>query len=554
MKESSLCRKGRDSYARRAWEQAYQQLLLADRAAPLSAEDLERLAVAAYLTGRESEFLNCYERAHRAHLARGAGEHAARCAFWLGLAALLRGEPGRASGWLARARRLVAGKACREQGYLLLPDAERQLHAGHYRAAGETASRAAAIGERFHDPDLVACARHLQGRSLLHQGNMAAGVALLDEAMLAVCAAELTPVMTGLIYCSVVEACQQFYAVDRAREWSSALARWCDQQPEMVAFTATCLTHRAEMLQMGGAWQQAIDEAQRACTRFARGADAAGAAFYQQGEVHRLRGEFDAAEAAFRKASARGFEPQPGLALLRLAQGRIGAAARGIRRVAAGRSERLERASVLPALVEILLAAGDASAAREASRELRDIARSFDAEFLAAFADHAEGAVELAEGGARAALGSLRLALQGWQRFEMPYPSARARVLLGMACRALGDDEGAELELDAARAVFAQLGAKPDVARVDALRNKPPPPLHRLTPRELQVLRLVAAGKTNKSIASALSLSEKTVDRHLSNILAKLGVPSRVAATAYAYEHRLLGEKYPGDRPPTMGN
>jgi DNA-binding CsgD family transcriptional regulator len=554
MKESSLCRKGRDAYARRAWQHAYQELLRADRAAPLACEDLERLAVAAYLTGRESEFLKCYERAHRAHLARGAGEHAARCAFWLGLSALLRGEPGRASGWLARGRRLVARKKCPEQGYLLLPDAERQLHAGDFQAAGETAARASAIGERFADPDLLACARHLQGRSLLHQGKIAAGVALLDEAMLAVCAGELTPVMTGLIYCSVVEACQHFYALGRAREWSSALAQWCEQQPEMVAFTATCLTHRAEILQMGGAWELAIDEARRACARFARGTDAPGAAFYQQGEVHRLRGEYDAAEAAFRKASERGFEPQPGLALLRLTQGRVGAAARAIRRVAAGRNEQLERASVLPALVEILLAAGDVSAAREASRELYAIARSFDTEVLVALADHADGAVELAEGNARAALGSLRLALQRWQQAEMPYPAAKARVLLGMACCALGDDEGAELELDAARAAFAQLGAKPDLAHLDALRSKKTRRNHRLTARELQVLRLVASGKTNKSIAVALVLSEKTVDRHLSNILTKLDVPSRAAATAYAYEHRLLGEKYPGDRPQTMGS
>jgi DNA-binding CsgD family transcriptional regulator len=322
----------------------------------------------------------------------------------------------------------------------------------------------------------------------------------------------------------------------------------------MVAFTATCLTHRAEILQMVGAWQQAMDEARRACTRFARGADAAGAAFYQQGEVHRLRGEFDAAEAAFREASVRGFEPQPGLVLLRLAQGRVGAAARAIQRVAAGLRERLERVRVLPALVEILIAAGDVAAAREASRELRETAGRFDAEVLVALADHADGAVELAAGRARAALGLLRLALQGWQHVEMPYPAARARLLLGMACRALGDDEGAELELDAARTVVAQLGARPDVARLDALRNGPAQPPHRLTRRELQVLHLVAAGKTNKSIGVALSLSEKTVDRHLSNILAKLDVPSRAAATAYAYEHRLLGEKYPGDQPELMGN
>jgi len=556
MKESSLCRKGRDSYARRAWQQAYQQLAQADRAASLSAEDLERLAVAAYLTGREGEFLKAYERAYRACVAMRAGTHAARYAFWLGLAALLRGEAGRASGWLGRARRLVQGSECPEHGYLLLPEAERHLRAHDFADAYRSASEAARIGERFAEADLLACARHLQGRSLLHQGRMVAGLALLDEAMLAVSAGELSPVMTGLLYCSVIEACQQFYALSRAREWSTSLARWCDEQPEMLAFTATCLAHRAEILQLGGAWEQAMAEARRACTRLSRAVEpgATGAALYQEGEVLRLRGEFDAAEAAFRKASRAGFEPHPGLALLRLAQGRIGPAVAGIRRVVGARSDRLQRATVLPAFVEILLAAGEVGAARDASRELDETARMFDSEVLAALADHARGAVELAEGQAGTALGSVRAARQAWQRAEMPYLAARAQVLLGLACSALGDGEGAELELDAARAVFAQLGAKPDVARLDALRRKPPRPPHPLTVRELQVLRLVAAGKTNKSIAAALSLSEKTVDRHLSNILAKLDVPSRAAATAYAYEHRLLGEKYPGDRPQTMGN
>jgi DNA-binding CsgD family transcriptional regulator len=543
MKASSPCRKGRESYALRAWEQAYQAFTLADQAAPLGAEDLELLAISAYLTGRDGDFLKAYERAHQAHLGAKAAVRAARCAFWLGLTLLFRGEAGRATGWLGRAQRLLERTECAEQGYLLLPEVERQLGAQDFEGAYATAAAAAAIGERFADADLIACARHLQGRSLLHKGGIASGLALLDEAMVAVSAGEVSPVMTGLLYCSVIQACQRFYALSRAREWTAALAQWCDKQPEMLAFTGTCLVHRAEVMQLRGAWQDAIEEARRACKRFARGTDPSppGAALYQEAEVHRLRGEFAAAETAYRNASQKGREPQPGLALLRLTQGRTDAAAAAIRRVMAAATDRLQRTALLPAYVEIMLAAHDIPEARSASRELEETAQSFNSEVLAAIAAQARGAVELAEGNPRAALGALRPALQVWRLAEAPYAAARVQVLLSLACRALGDDEGAALELELARAVFAQLGAAPDLARTDSLtRMASSRASHGLTARELQVLRLIAAGRTNKAIATELSLSEKTVDRHASNIFTKLDVPSRAAATAYAYEHRLI--------------
>ncbi len=543
MKASSHCHKGRESYAQRAWEQAYQAFRLADQAAPLGAEDLELLAVSAYLTGRDSDFLTAYERAHRGHVGAGAGVRAARCAFWLGLTLLFRGEAGRATGWLGRAQRLVERTECAEQGYLLLPGVERQLRARDFEGAHGTAAAAAAIGERFADADLIACARHLQGRSLLHQGRTAAGLALLDEAMVAVSAGEVSPVMTGLLYCSVIRACQEFYALSRAREWTAALAQWCEEQSEMVAFTGTCLVHRAEVLQLGGAWREAVDEARRASKRFSRGTDPSppGAAFYQEAEVHRLRGDFAAAESAYRDASQKGREPHPGLALLRLAQGRTKAAATAIRRVMATATERAQRTTLLPAYVEIMLAAGDVAEARSASREVQETAKSIDSEVLAAIAAQAQGTVELAEGNARAALGLLRPAFQLWHQAEAPYLAARVRVLLAMACRALGDEEGGGLELEAARTAFAQLGAAPELTRIDELaRIAPPRDPQGLTARELQVLRLIAAGKTNKAIAAELTLSEKTVDRHVSNIFSKLDVPSRAAATAHAYKHRLI--------------
>jgi DNA-binding CsgD family transcriptional regulator len=534
---------GRESYRRRAWAAAYQSLSLADQATPLGVEDLELLATSAHLVGRDDEFVRVLDRAHHAHLHAGAGVHAARCAFWVGLHLLLRGETGRATGWLARAQRLLEHRDCVEQGYLLLPVAEQYLAAGNGAVAYTTAASAAAIGDRFNEADLSVCARHVQGRILIQQGQVQAGLTLLDEAMVAVTAGELSPIMTGLIYCSVIETCQQAYALDRAREWTTALAQWCAQQPEMIAFTATCLVHRAEIMQLHGAWTDALDEARRACKRFAWGFDQQppAAAFYQQAEVHRLRGEFTAAEEAYRHASQGGWEPQPGLALLRLVQGRSDAADAAIRRVLSVTIDWRQRTRLLPAYIEIMLAVGAIQEARDACHELEEIAARFGIGVLSALAAHARGAVALADGEAQAALGALRRAWQVWQQVGIPYLAARVRVLMGLACRALGDDDGGRLELDAARAVFTRLGAAPDLAWIDSLSQHAPSRRPQgLTPRELQVLRLVATGKTNKSIATELFVSEKTVDRHVSNIFSKLNVSSRAAATAYAYEHKLI--------------
>lgn len=533
---------GRESYRCRAWADAYTSLSLADQTRPLGSEDLELLATSAYLTGRDLDYQRILERAHHAQLAAGDQVRAARAAFWLGLSCLFRGEIGPATGWLSRAGRLLESRDCAENGYLLLPAAEQCLAEGNGAAAHGAANDAAAIGERFGDADLIACARHLQGRALIQQGQIQAGLALLDEAMLAVIAGELSPIITGLIYCSVIDACQQVYALSRAREWTSALSRWCEQQPAMVAFTGTCLVRRAEILQFRGAWPDALAEAHRACARSEEAnRKPPGAALYQQAEIHRLQGQFATAEDAYRNASRLGYEPQPGLALLRLAQGRADAACASIRRVMNAATDRLQRTKLLPDYIEIMLASGDAQGARSACRELEEIAENVDTDALRAMAAHNRGAVELAEGDARAAVGSLRRALEAWQQIEAPYAAARVRVLLGLACQSLGDEETAALELGVARTVFQQLGAAPDLARLDALEKREAS-VHRqqLTIRELQVLRLVAAGKTNKAIATGLSLSERTVDRHVSNILTKLGVPSRAAATAYAYDHKLF--------------
>ena len=514
-------------------------------AAPLGVEDLELLAMSAYLIGRDDEYLRALDRAHHAYLDAGEGVRAARCAFWLGLRLLLRGETGRATGWLARAQRLLEREErdCVEQGYLLLPVAEQHLAAGDCEAAYATAAGAAEIGERFGEADLIACARHLQGRALMQQGQVEEGLALLDEAMVAVTAGELSPIMTGLIYCSVIEA------ASRCTRWAAPASGpppWrsgASSNPQMVAFTGTCLVHRAEIMQLHGAWRGRDRGGAARLRAFAKGSTGSRPP-RRSTSKRRCTACAASSRRPRRRIEARaswGWEPQPGLALLRMAQGRTDAAAAAIRRVVSATTDRLQRTRLLPAYVEIMLAAGDIQEARSACRELEEIAESFDTDVLGAMAAHARGAVELAEGDAQAALGSLRRAFEVWQQVEAPYVAARVRVLMGLACRALGDDEGAGLELDAARAVFEQLGAAPDLARLDSLatRRTVGHP-HGLTPRELQVLRLVAAGKTNKAIAAELFLSERTVDRHVSNIFTKLDVPSRAAATAYAYEHKLL--------------
>ena len=536
--------RGRDAHSAGAWRDAYECLSAADRSNPLGPQDLELLATSAYMLGREAEYLGLLERAHRAYLDVGEPLAALRTAFWTGVTLASRGEMGRASGWLGRAERLLdqEGSERVERGYLLLPAVFEQDASGNLEAAAATAGKAATIGRRFGDPDLFALAAHEQGHVLIKLGRINDGLRLLDETMVAVTAGELSPIVSGIVYCGVILACQDALEVRRAQEWTAALSGWCERQPDLVAFTGRCLTHRAELMQLHGDWPEALEEARRAAERCAEGENpaAAGEACYRQGEIHRARGDLGQAEEAYREASRLGREPQPGLALLRLAQGNLDAASGAIRRVLDETGEAGRRANMLPAYIEIMLAVGDLDAARSAARELESLAEDQGRGALGAMADHAKGAVELTVGDAGAALAPLRRAVETWQHLEAPYEAARVRELVGLACRALGDEDTAALELESAGGTYAELGARPDLVRVGSLAGRTPGDARGLSERELEVLRFVAAGKTNKAIAAELVLSERTVDRHVSNIFAKLGVPSRAAATAYAYEHGLV--------------
>ncbi len=536
--------RGRESHARSAWAASYESLTRADGHEPLAPGDLELLATSAYMLGRDDESLELLQRAFHGHSEAGEPRRAARNAFWVGMNLALKGEMGPATGWLGRAHRLVDREAeeCVEHGYLLMPVSFQHEVAGDFEGAAATAGAAAEIGERFGDKDLFALALHAQGGMLLSGGRVGDGLALLDEAMVAVAEGGLSPIVTGIVYCGVILYCEQVYEVRRAREWTAALAAWWEAQPDLVAFTGRCLVHRAQILQLQGAWPDALAETERASRRFERSMNqgAAARACYLRGEVHRLRGDVAEAEDAYREASRMGSEPQPGLALLRLAQGDKEAAAAAIRRAVGEATDRWRRAGLLPAHVEIMLATGDLDEARRACRELEEICVECESEMLRALHAHARGAVELAAEDPGAALTSLRQAFKTWQELEAPHEAARARLLIGQACRALGDQEAFVLELDAARSAFEELGAAPDLASVEALTATGDGDTHGLTGRELEVLRLVASGKSNREIASELVISEHTVARHVQNIFRKLGVASRTAASAYAFEHDLV--------------
>jgi DNA-binding CsgD family transcriptional regulator len=537
--------RGRESYALHAWRDAFEALAAAEEHTRLDAQDLDRLATAAYLIGRDDAAVAGLERAHHAFLGRGEVGRAVRCAFWAGIFLFLRGRHAEGGAWLGRAGRLLEpARDTVEHGYLLIPTALQALQSGDPATAHEVFRQAAGVADRFGDPDLVALSRLGCGQALVAMGNATDGVAMLDEAMLAVTTGEVSAVTAGIVYCALIIACRDVFDWRRAQEWTVALSRWCAGQQGLKPYRGQCLVHRSELMQLRGDWPDAMAEVQQACLHLAEppGDPVLGMAHYQRGELLRLRGEFSRAEHAYRRAGEAGHPVQPGLALLRLAQGRIGDAAAAIHRVVAeAEGDRVRRARVLVAFVEIVLAAGDVDAARRAVADLDELSGVLRAAYLRAVAESARGAVMLADGDVPGACRVLRRAWTTWQDIGAPYEAARVRLLMAQACGELGDHDSAAMELDAARRVFEQLGAAPALARAAELsgaRRQPAP--GGLTPREVDVLRLVATGATNREVADRLVISEKTVARHVSNIFSKLGVASRAGATAYAFRHELV--------------
>jgi DNA-binding NarL/FixJ family response regulator len=533
--------RARGAFDRRMWGDAFDQLSAAHREGQLGIEDLERLAVAAYMVGRDDACDDAWVEAHHAWLRGGEAERAARCAFWQALGLFFRGDLAPAMGWVARGGRVLEdsrGESV-EQAWLRMLTALPRLFEGDADVYSSYVE-AGAVAERFADPDATMFARLGGGYALILQGRVAEGVALLDEVMVSVTAGEVAPNLAGIAYCQVIDLCQAVFDLRRAREWTRALTRWCDSQPELVPFRGNCLVHRCEIFQLQGAWTDALESARQARELLAGPPawDVLGSAYYQLAEIQRLRGELTEAEESYRHASLAGRDPEPGMSLLRLAQGRVDPAVRAIRRVLEEAEDPIARSRLLPACVEVMLEAGEVAAARTAADELAEVAAQLDAPYMNALAADAAGAVSLAEGDTRAALAKLRTAQRSWRELEVPHQAARVRVLIGVACRELGDDASAELEFHAARSVLDELGARPDLERLARIAGSPRP--GGLSRREGEVLTLVAAGKTNRAIATALVISEKTVARHVSNIFVKLGLSSRAEATAYAYKHGLV--------------
>ena len=535
--------RGRELCAEQDWAAAYACLSEIDPVL-LSASDLELLAGSAYMLGRDDAYVDAWERAHHSHLKAGDAASAALCTWWIGDYLRFRGEGARATGWFARGNSLLDQVAddCAARGYLLLPTIHDFVSVHDHEAAFAVAAEAGEIGARFADRDLTALAMMEKGHALVRQGRAPEGLRLVDETMVAVTTEEPAPVIAGIVYCTTIAFCQAVFELGRAQAWTEAHTAWCERQTDMQAYMGACFVHRAEIMTLAGDWSAAIAEVRRVegYTRGALNERIAGDAAYRRGEVHLLRGELDSAEAAFREASRRGREPQPGLALLRLAQGEGEAAAASLRRALGEAGQPLMRAALLPAYVEITLAVDDLEEARAGCRDLEDVAERQGSRALAAMADYARGAVDLADGNARSALVALRRACRAWQELGVPREIARTRLLVGQACAALGDPDTAAMELEAARDTFEKLGATPELTRVASLGDdRGKQDVYGLTTRELEILRVLATGKSNREIAAALVISDHTVRRHLQNIFVKLGVSSRAAATAFAYRHDL---------------
>jgi DNA-binding CsgD family transcriptional regulator len=544
MRNVGVLAQARASFAQRSWGDAHSQFATADVTTPLGLDDLEKLALAAYLTGHDEESTLAWTRAHREAIRHDDPRRAARNAFLIGSGLMFRGETAPGLGWVARGGRVLDGCAeCPEQSWPRTWNAFVQMWGGDADGAQPIFAASAMVGQRFNDSDLLTISRLGQGMCLVIQGQGRAGIAVLDEVMVGVTSGEVSPMYAGIAYCTVIGGFSDLFDLRRAREWTVALTRWCDSQPDLVPYRGNCLVHRCELMQLEGAWTDAMEAAREACDHLSGPAmwDTLGSAYYQLGELHRLRGEFAEAEENYRKASGSGHPPEPGMALMRLTQGRTDVAVAVLRRALDETQDTPARARLLPAYVEIMIASGDVASARAGADELGQIAEFLDAAYLRAVATSAMGAVLLAAGDARSALPKLRVAGSVWRGLDAPYEAARVRVLIGLACSLLGDPETSAMELDGARNVFQQLGARPDIDRLDALLRRPYGQAPGgLTAREVEVLRLVASGKTNRAIARELGISEKTVARHVHNSLTKIGAPSRAAATAYTYEQGLI--------------
>lgn len=515
------------------------------RAGPeaLPPDALDRYATAAELLGEHDECARALQSAFRQCCETGDLAGAVHAAFRLAMNFAAHGGQALSAGWVARAEELVTDLEADavERGWVAFLRMFRHLGAGQFPEAAAAAEQAVRIGRAHGVVDLTVMGTCSRGRMAIYAGRVAEGLAMLDEAMAEVVAGEVSPVIAGHVYCTAIEGCQEICDVVRMAEWTAALETWCSDQPGLLAFTGQCAVHRAQLLRMRGQWSSARAELALAVRRYLEvgSPDAVGLAEYELGELLRLQGGFEDAATAFERAAGRGHDPQPGLALLWLAQGSTTAATAAMTRLLAEPGGPVQRLRILPAAVEVLINAGDEEGARAAADELVSLDAAVDSVGMRARTAQVSGALALAGGDPAGAMPYLRRALQLWTGVGARHDAARVRMLMGRALSSLGDEESARREFTAASQVFRELGAGPDLAAAEQVLAPEALPAG-LTEREVEVLRLVASGRSNARIASDLVLSEKTVARHLSNIFAKLDVDSRTAAAAFAYEHHLV--------------
>jgi DNA-binding CsgD family transcriptional regulator/tetratricopeptide (TPR) repeat protein len=540
--------RARELHHQPRWDEACDEFEAADRLQPLAADDLEAFAEAAQVLGRGEEAIRLLRRAYHAHLEAGQVDRAVTCAFWRWQALIIDAEFARANGWVAQVRRLAQERLDQpelmdDHGWLLVTDAYSLIAMADYDAAVQLLARAAEDASRRRQIDLVAFATAVWGRALIKGGRLKDGLSRLDEAMLPVIDGDTSPRARSMLYCAAIATCHEVREFARAREWTLALGAWLDSLPGLGgAYFGNCRIYRSYLMRLRGAWREALEEVAVVCDDLSSGYGqlVAGHAFYELGEMHRLLGNTEAEE-AYRRAGECGAPTQPGLALLRLAQDDVDAAVLGIRRALTETKGQLDRLDLLSACVTIRLAAREVESARAAAAEMALIAEVYNTAAIHAEVAAAQGAVALADGDAETALPLLRSAARWWREVDAPYAVANLSVLIGLACRSMGDEEAAQLELGSARDTFDRLGARPDLRRVEALLHPVQPvESHDLTTREIEVLRLIAAGKTNHAIAGELFLSERTVHRHVTNIFDKLGVRSRTAAASYGIQHHIV--------------
>lgn len=523
-----------------AWRQACDEFRAAGGPAVLSVEDAECFAECAQIVGFRDDAIAALVRAFEERAANGQVRPAVASAFWLWQAYHLNGESAQANGWLARARELGPDDAGEEPGWLLITSAYGRMGAGAYDEAVTLLARARDRAARTHDGDQLAFSTLLTGRALILGGRFTDGLDLLDDGMLRVLAGQTTPRATSLLFCAAIGTCEiEVHDVARVREWSAALGAWLDKVPPFGGpFYGHCLTYHAVHLRLAGKWTAALAQLEEACRSLANGSGMRfmGHARYELGESHRLLGDFAEAVEAYRTAAFTGGPTQPGLALLRLALGDVPAAAAGIRRALGESVGPAARVELLPAAVTVLLAADAADEASAAADQLGGLAEHFAADSVRATHARALGELALAKDDWRAALPELRRAAGLWRDLDIPYETARCSVLLATAYRGAGDDEAADLELESAREAFTRLGARADLQVVQGMLRHADVALHGLSRREVEVLRLIVQGLTNRAIGTELFLSERTVQRHVSNIFDKLGVTSRTQAATHAID------------------